>query len=84
MPPAAPRPAQGRWCDVNGTHVSLFCRIEQVAESTEGTVRPSRLHEQGQVLGWDLDSLYVCFTDNQVISLRPPLVRVLDTAPSGC
>jgi hypothetical protein len=84
MPDEAPGPVQDRWCDVEGAHISLFCRIEQVAESTEGTVLPSRLHQQGQVVGRDLDSLYVCFQDNQVISLRPCLVRVLDTAPGGC
>ncbi len=84
MPAAAPRPAQGRWRDVNGAHVSLFCRIEQVVESTAATVLPSRLHEQGHVVGRDLDSLYVSFQENQVISLRPHPVRVLDTAPSGC
>ncbi|MGH3841683.1 MAG: hypothetical protein ACRDS0_09615 [Pseudonocardiaceae bacterium] len=83
MPAATPRPARDRWSDVNGTHIPLFCRIEQVADSAECPALFSRLHEQGHVVGRDLESLYVCFPGNQVISLRPHLVRVLDTAPDG-
>ncbi len=79
---ATPRPA-GRWCDVNGTPISLFCQVEQVADSTELTVLVSRLHQHGQVVGRSLDSLYVCFSDHQVISVRPHLLRVLDMDPDG-
>lgn len=82
MPARVPRPAQD-WCDVNGTSISLFCQVEQIADSAECTVLPSWLHEQGQVVGRGRDALYVCFPGNQVISLRPELVRVLDAQPSG-
>jgi hypothetical protein len=57
--------------------------VEQVTDSTEPTVLPSRLHQHGQVVCRDHESLLVCFSDNQVVSLRPDLVRVLDAAPDG-
>jgi hypothetical protein len=56
----------------------LFCQVEQVAEDPEPTTLPSRLHQQGQVVGRSLDSLYVCLRGRQVISLPPHLLRVLD------
>jgi hypothetical protein len=65
------------------TPIALFCQVEQVADNPERTVLPSRLHQQGQVVGRSLDTLYVCFPDNHVISLRPELLRVLDDAPGG-
>lgn len=79
---ARPRPAD-QWCDVNGTPISLFCQVEQIAESTEPTVLPCRLHEHGQVVGRGLECLYVRFSGHQVISLRPHLLLVLDTDPDG-
>lgn len=73
----------GRWRDVQGRPIALFCQVEQVAEDPEPTVLPSRLHRQGQVVGRSLDSLYVCFSGNQVISLPPQLLRVLDDVVDG-
>ncbi len=75
--------ASDRWCDGEGIPIGLFCLVEQVAEDCEPTVLPSRLHQHGQIVGRGLDSVYVCFADQHVISLRPDLVRVLDAAPDG-
>jgi hypothetical protein len=84
MPTRPPRPAYNRWRDVNGTPIPLSCRVEQIAVSKEHGALPSRLHQQGQVIRRGHNRLYVCFdADNQLISLRPHLVRVLDDAPGG-
>ncbi|MGH3812676.1 MAG: hypothetical protein ACRDUV_09505 [Pseudonocardiaceae bacterium] len=46
---------------------------------------PSRLHQQGQVVGRGYNWLYLSFgCDDQLISLRLHLIRVLDKAPDGC
>ncbi len=71
------------WRDIDGSRIPLFCWVEQVAEGTEPTVLSSRLHEQGRVVGRGLGCLYVCFSGNQVISLAPELVRVLDDFTGG-
>jgi hypothetical protein len=81
--PAGHQPPCGRWCDVTGAQIFLFCQVEQVAEGTEPTVLASRLHQHGRVVGRNLDSLYVCFSDHQTISVRSDLLRVLDTDPDG-
>ncbi|MDQ2883100.1 MAG: hypothetical protein M3Y48_18465 [Actinomycetota bacterium] len=78
------RPAQDRWCDVEGDHISLFCWVEQVAEDPEQGALFSRLHQRGQVLGRGLHSLYVCFSDNALLSLPPRLLRLLPDAPGEC
>jgi hypothetical protein len=45
---------------------------------------PWRLHQQGQVIGRGANLVYVIFDrGNQLIALRPHLLRVLDT-PDGC
>ncbi len=78
------RPAYERWRDVDGISIPLVCRIEQVAVSNEHGALPSRLHQRGQVIGRGHNRLYICFDgNNQLISLRPHLVRVLDAAPGG-
>lgn len=82
MPVPASQPAQGWWCDIDGAPISLFCWVEQVAEGTESTALPSRLHQQGQVAGWGLGSFYVCFEDSQIVSVSPHLLRLLPDAPS--
>jgi hypothetical protein len=74
---------QTPWRDIDGKQIVLFCRVEQVDEDTEPTMLPSRLHQRGQVVGRGLDSLYVSFPGNQVISLTPELVRVLDDVADG-
>jgi hypothetical protein len=39
---------------------------------------PSRLHQQGQVIGWDTTWLHVCMDhDRALVILRAHLVRVL-------
>ena len=83
MPAHTPRLAGDPWRDVNGTHISLFCHVERVVEDGEPTVLGSWLHQHGQVVGQGLDSLYVCFLSDRVISVRPQLLRVLDDAPGG-
>ena len=83
MPTPAKPPVHNLWCDIEGTHIALFCRVEQVAQSPEPGVLPSRLHQQGQIVGRGLDSLYVCFDDNHVVSLQPHLLRLLSDAQVG-
>lgn len=84
MPTPAKPPAHDRWCDIEGTHIALFCRVEQVEQSPEPGVLPSRLHQRGQIVGRGLDSLYVCFEDNHVVSLQPRLLRLLPDASGRC
>ncbi len=77
------QPAQDRWCDVEGDRISLFCWVE-VAEDPEPGLLPSRLHQRGQVLGRGLHSLYVCFSDNALVTLPPRFLRLLPDAPGEC
>lgn len=79
MSAAAPRPAQDPWRDVDGAHLSLFCWVEQVTESPQPTALPSRCHQHGR----GLDTLYVRFEDNVLVSLPPRLLRLLPDAPGG-
>jgi hypothetical protein len=83
MPAHPPRKTYNRWRDVDGTPIPLLCRIEQIAVSKEHGALPSRLHQQGQVIGRGTNRLQVRFDDNQVISLRPHLVRVLENTPDN-
>jgi hypothetical protein len=83
MPALAKPPVHDQWCDIEGAHIALFCRVEQVVQSSKPGVLPSRLHQQGQIVGRGLDSLYVCFDDNHVVSLQPHLLRLLPDAPGG-
>ena len=85
MPADAPRPAQDRWSDIEGTPVSMFCGVEQVAEDPEPGTLFSRLHQHGQVVGGGPDLVYVRFQgERQMIGVPPGLVRVLDAAPGRC
>jgi hypothetical protein len=81
---SAVRPAHDRWGDTKGSHVSLFCWVAQVTESTKPRALPGRLHQPGQVLGRGLDSLYRRFDDDHLISLAPRLLRLLPDAPRQC
>ena len=82
MSAAVSRPVRGRWCDVEGTSVALFCRVEQVEEAPEPGALPSRLGQQGEVVGGGLESLFVRFSDHAVVSLPPQVLRLLpDTTP---
>ncbi len=83
MPDPAPRPSHDQWRDIDGIHIALFCLVEQVAKCAEPEVLPSRLHQRGQVVGRSLDSLYVSFADNALISL-PPQVRLIPDALGQC
>jgi hypothetical protein len=80
-------PARGgspRWHDVDGTHIPLLCRIEQVRVRRRHGALPSRLHQQGQVIGRCTRWLFVRFeADNQLILIRPYLVRVIPTPTSA-
>lgn len=53
-------------------------------EDPEPGVSPSRLHQRGQVLGRGTHSLYVCFSDNVVVTLPPELLRLLPDQPGEC
>jgi hypothetical protein len=84
MPAPAKAPTDDLWRDIEGAHLALFCWVEQVAQSPEPSLLPSRLHQRGQIVGRGLDSLYVCFDDNHVVSLQPHLLRLLPDALGGC
>ena len=83
MPPA--RPASYPWRDIEGTPIPLQSRVEQIAMDAEHGALASRLYQQGQVVGRGAGGLvYIRFDHgNQLIALRPHLLRVLDT-PEGC
>ena len=79
------RVRSSRWCDLEGTRIALFCRVEQVADSPEDGALFSRLHQRGEVVGRSLDLIYIRFDgEGQVIGLRPHLVRVLNAVSDGC
>lgn len=86
MATETPRPAQDRWCDVEGTHIPLFgCWVEQVAEVPEDEGLFSRLHQRGEVVGRSLDLIYICLDgEGQVIGMPPRLLRLLPDEPGGC
>ena len=84
MPLRRPRPVYDRWRDATGTPIPQQCRVEQIAVSKQHGALPSRLHQQGQVVRRGHARLYVRFErDDQLVSLRPHLVRVLTTS-GGC
>jgi hypothetical protein len=68
-----------RWTDGQGTAVGLMSRVEQIAVDPQGGAMPSRLHQQGQLIGWDTTRLPVCFDhDRALLVRRAHLIRVLD------
>ncbi len=83
-PMPTPLSAHSRWCDVDGSHIALFCWVEQVMEDSELGMLPARLHQRGQVVGRGLDSLYVCFADDVVLSVPSQVLRLLSDAPDEC
>jgi hypothetical protein len=85
VPTPALRPTpEDPWLDAEGTPVPLQSQVEQITVDEAHGALPSRLHQQGQVIGQTQHQLYVRFHhDNQVIILRPHLVRVIET-PVGC
>lgn len=77
------RPDGDRWCDSEGTPLALFCRVEQVEEAPEPGLLPSRLGQQGEVVGRGLESLFVRFPDHAVLSVLPQVLRLLPEAIAG-
>jgi hypothetical protein len=81
---STPLSAHPRWCDVEGSHIALFCWVEQVVGAPNPGMLPARLHQRGQVVGRGLDSLYVCFSDNVLLALPPHVLRLLPDTPDEC
>ncbi|HXT46522.1 MAG TPA: hypothetical protein VN748_20825 [Pseudonocardiaceae bacterium] len=79
-PPRAP--AFDPWRDVDGIHICLQNRVEQVAvDSNHGALR-ERLHHRGCIVGRGTHLIYVRFDrGHQLVALRPHHVRVLDPDP---
>lgn len=73
------RPVYDRWRDVEGTHVPVGCRVEQVAIGKEHGALTSRLRKRGDVIRWGRGSrLRVRFAgETALVSIRPHLVRVV-------
>ncbi|MGH3853262.1 MAG: hypothetical protein ACRDR6_07125 [Pseudonocardiaceae bacterium] len=72
--------------DADGTLIPLQSRVEQVAVDTACGALPSRLHQQGVVVGRSLHAIYVRFDhEYHLTSMRPHLVRVIEMpgAPWG-
>ncbi|MBV8541815.1 MAG: hypothetical protein JO063_09830 [Pseudonocardiales bacterium] len=78
--PLASRPPR----DADGTRIPLQSRVEQVRVDKNHGALPSRLHQQGQVVGQSHNLIYVRFDlDHRLICLRPHLVRVIETPDHG-
>ncbi|MGH3838595.1 MAG: hypothetical protein ACRDSF_23310 [Pseudonocardiaceae bacterium] len=71
------RPTYDFWRDADGVRIPERCRVEQVAVSKEHGALPSRLHQQGEVVGRGTTRLYVQFP-TAITGVRPHLVRVCD------
>jgi hypothetical protein len=66
------------WRDSDGHPIPPQCQIEQVAVGKNYGALPSRLHRNGQVVSRGVTRLIVQFDgDDEVIGIRPHLVRVL-------
>jgi hypothetical protein len=84
VPTSPAQSASDPWRDAEGTPIPEQCRVEQVVVDKEHGALSCRLHQQGQVIGRGTTLLYVRFDHrNQLIALRPHLVRVLETL-GGC
>ncbi|MGH3755155.1 MAG: hypothetical protein ACRDRP_21175 [Pseudonocardiaceae bacterium] len=63
-----------------GTHISLFCWVEQVAE--DGALF-SRLHQRGEVVGRSLDLAHIYLgSEGQVIGVLSRLLCLLPDEPA--
>ena len=78
MPTRPPRPTYHPWRDAEGTPIPPQLRVEQIPVNKEHGAPPTRIHKQGHVIGRGPHWLYARF-DNQVISLRARLMRLLTT-----
>lgn len=66
-----------RWRDVDGTHVPVGARVEQVGVDARMGAPRSRLHARGWVTGRGATRLVVRLDgEDQTVSIRPHLVRV--------
>jgi len=67
-----------RWRDVDGTHVEVGARVEQVeVHAGQGALR-FRLHRRGEVIGRGATRLLVRFDGEKApVSIRLHLVRVI-------
>ena len=74
MATETPRPVQDRWCDAEGTHISLFCWVEQVVEDPADGALFSRLHQRGKVVGRNLDLIYICLDSEDALSVLHTVV----------
>jgi hypothetical protein len=71
--------AYDRWRDVNGTHVPVGARVEQTETDARMGALRSRLYRRGQVTNRGATRLVVRFDgEDQTVSIRPHLVRVID------
>lgn len=71
-------PVYDPWRDARGHPIPPQCWIEQVAVGKNHGALPSRLRMRGRVVGRGLTRLIVHFDgDDEVIGIRPHLVRVL-------
>ncbi|MGQ0716900.1 MAG: hypothetical protein ACT4NP_06200 [Pseudonocardiales bacterium] len=78
------RPVYDPWRDVDGIHLPIGCRVEQIAVDKLHGAQPSRLHKHGDVTGRGTYRVQVQFDDDdQPVSIRPHLLRRIpgDTAP---
>ncbi|MGA9311507.1 MAG: hypothetical protein WBV74_14195 [Pseudonocardiaceae bacterium] len=55
-----------------------------LTDRAEPGVLPSRLRQHGQVVGRGVDSLYVRFADNSVVSLPTHVLRLVPDDRSEC
>jgi hypothetical protein len=66
-----------RWRDVDGAHVPVGARVQQVVVDARMGAPRSRLHARGEVTGRGTTRLVVRFDgEDQTVSIRPHLVRV--------
>lgn len=77
-----PSGASDAWRDAEGTYIPRRSRVKQIAVDEAHGALPSRLHEQGEVIGWGTHLLYVRFRD-ETVAPRPDFVRVLTTPDGG-
>ncbi|MGH3603847.1 MAG: hypothetical protein ACRDQI_07445 [Pseudonocardiaceae bacterium] len=76
--------AYDRWRDVDGTHVPVGARVEQTGTDARMGALRSRLHVRGQVTSRGTTRLVVRFDgEDQTISIRPHLVRVIEKDDCG-
>jgi hypothetical protein len=67
--------------DMDGVHIPVGARVEQVAVAKEHGAHPARAHQQGEVIsygGRGSVRLRVRFDgEDQPVTIRPHLVRVV-------